>query len=829
MKKFLSDAQRSFSVEVNRNSFDVSKTHGATYNFGYIYPMFVRPISPNESFRIKASGGFDLFPMIGVPRTHVKCNTAWFYVRNRQVWRGAKKFSMQDPTSKTSAIPHPLINTADRRAFSIGSLLNHMGVPVVTFGASNSNARVGVDASSFLGTVEVETVPGNVASNYSRHRVNYILTPRSVNNWNTNAEKNAMYMCHKPFATPSSSSSLSKSDFPVVYSMLDGVGRGLSLSGPHGHHFLFSQPMVHMIDDYASTNGPSFVFSHIMRRQVGTDTYDPIGTSARFCLSFYAPSSDGSKKLVGWLNFKYTSASGAADGVWSVGSPYSFTLSVDGSLDNVTSVQFHDFILTPGEQAITTIQELQQNYEFLYVVLSHGLGSEDSSVSSHSYSAGTLLPSTDETKPTPGIVPGFVNGFTYRSKVLVSDDSYSPFVGLDGAAMEHINALPVRAYEAIYNSHFRNRILDPFKIDGEIAVDRYVTNDGDGLDSTTPLVLQKCTYESDYFTTCVPSPQGNMFHQPLVGVTMGSDPNTAILKYDDNGNSYEVEVKTDGNSNMVGLNYHSEDADKLTIATLKDAISYGISLHDLENVRALSRWYEATYRKGRFSYDDFVQAHFGKRPTRDEQMAPEYLGGTSIPLEMMRVINNTLSEGSAALGASGGLGSFASRKDDVIEVYADEEGFVIGVCWFSVSNTYGQAIDKFWYRKLPSDYPTPEFANLGTQPVLNKEIAPLQCQWMSPSTDGYANGTFGYQRMYGDKLQAFDTVAGLFLSDLSPFVLYRMFGSVPKLGVDFITQDPNDLNNIFVNDNDKDKIYGWWHFDVTTKMWLQQTPNAQIY
>ena len=135
-RKFLSDAQRSWNVEVNRNTFDSSKTHNASYNFGYIYPIRVIPVEPNESYKIKTSGGFDLKPMIGVSQTHVKCNIAWFYCRDFQVWLNANKFAMQDPTVSESKYPHPVINCADKKYFSVGSLLHHMGVPVSTTGTT---------------------------------------------------------------------------------------------------------------------------------------------------------------------------------------------------------------------------------------------------------------------------------------------------------------------------------------------------------------------------------------------------------------------------------------------------------------------------------------------------------------------------------------------------------------------------------------------------------------------------------------------------------------------------------------------------------------------
>lgn len=830
MAKWLSDAQKSFKVEVNRNSFDLSKTRNASYNFGFLYPMFCIPVSPNESYQVRTSGGFDLKPTIGVPQTHVKCNTAWFYVRDRQVWSHAKKFLMQDKSKTTSVYAHPLINTNDASAFRKGSLLHHLGVPVMTCGVYQSNAIVSVVDSSF----ENLSTPAMHTSLFNRPSVTYSVNPsfsysflrRSFDSWESDSEGD-LY-CHRPICPFMANPTIY--DPSILGSMLENYYSPTSGSRTVG--VLFPLPMVKRVSDYDNVNPWSFIFHHIDKVSNGERV--PFSSNLTWNMAFFAGSVNPvDASLV--LNISFSNSS-PSEGSVSVSSPVSKNIQSSRLGDETIPVYTTELSLIPNKTAVRRIQDVQDKYGELYVLLYFSTTAALNSSIVTGVFAGNVNrnPGVSEPEPKPvtyDVTPGFYNGFSYKSDVLINNDVSSPFLGIGDDAKEHLNALPVRAYEAVFNSHFRDRILDPFMVDGVVAIDQYNTNLGDGLDSTTPLVLQKVRYESDYFTTCVPSPQGNMFHQPLVGITVASNPdaNSAVATYSEDGTTYDVEFKIDGDGKMIGMNFNSEDADRLTILTLQDAIQYGISLQDLQDKRALSKWYEATYRRGRYSYDEFIGAHYGKVPTRDEMHAPEYLGGDSLPLSMMRVLNNSLSGG--PLGASGGLGSFATRRDNPgeVECYCDEDGFIIGVCWFSVTPTYGQAISKFWYRKMPFDYSTPEFADLGTMPVLNKELCPLQCNWDDATSSNYADGTFGYQRQYGDKLQAFDDIAGDYSDELSNLILFRRFDSVPSLGVDFVTQDPSDLNNVFVLDDEKDKIYGQWHFDVVCKTWLQSAPNAQIF
>ena len=313
-RKFLSDAQRSFNVEVNRNTFDASKTHNVSYNFGYIYPIRVIPVSPNETYRIKTTGGFDLKPLIGVSQTHVKCNTAWFYCRDFQVWKNANKYHMQDPTVADSKYPHPVINSADKKAFSKGSLLNHMSVPVSTVGIYPGNAVVPVVDSTFS-DITSHGLSGFLNVPSQTYAVNpsfsYAFLRRSYDSW-LNAPDGDLF-CHRPVCFVNNG----VAGLPVL---LNDFLEDTYISGYATFAVLFPLPMTKRVSDYNPSSPWSFVLHHINRTVESGVTGLSISSSISYDLSFYAGGSSASDSvLLETLHFSSSDSSLAVDGVVTIG------------------------------------------------------------------------------------------------------------------------------------------------------------------------------------------------------------------------------------------------------------------------------------------------------------------------------------------------------------------------------------------------------------------------------------------------------------------------------------------------------------------------------
>lgn len=85
-----------------------------------------------------------------------------------------------------------------------------------------------------------------------------------------------------------------------------------------------------------------------------------------------------------------------------------------------------------------------------------------------------------------------------------------------------ISALPYRAYESIFNAFYRNERIDPLlDADGDPIYNKYLQNDGDGVDDF-PYTLHNRYWEKDFLTTALPSPQ--MGNAPLIGLAQNNRP-----------------------------------------------------------------------------------------------------------------------------------------------------------------------------------------------------------------------------------------------------------------------------------------------------------------
>lgn len=80
----------------------------------------------------------------------------------------------------------------------------------------------------------------------------------------------------------------------------------------------------------------------------------------------------------------------------------------------------------------------------------------------------------------------------------INGDSH--FFGADNP----VNALPFRCYESIYNSFYRDNRNNPFMIDGVEEFNKYVTNDGDGLDNTDYHILIEIGNLTNLLLLCLP-------------------------------------------------------------------------------------------------------------------------------------------------------------------------------------------------------------------------------------------------------------------------------------------------------------------------------------
>ena len=436
---------------------------------------------------------------------------------------------------------------------------------------------------------------------------------------------------------------------------------------------------------------------------------------------------------------------------------------------------------------------------------------------------------------------GLKYNVTYTYYVLQSDVNYTtyPFATVDRPKNTHLLAYRFRAYESVYNAYYRDIRNNPFVIDGRPVYNKWLPNMKGGAD-TTLYELHQCNWERDFLTTAVPNPQQGV-SAPLVGLTVGD-----VITRSEDG-TYSVEKKTvlvDEDGSKYGLSYKvSEDGERLVgvdydpvsektpvtainsyaeLAALATTEGSGFTIETLRYVNAYQKFLELNMRKG-FSYKQIMQGRWDIDIRFDELLMPEFIGGISRELSM-RTVEQTVDQQSTAsqgqyaeaLGSKTGIAGVYGSTPNNIEVFCDEESYIIGLLTVTPVPVYSQLLPKdFTYNGLLDHY-QPEFDRIGFQPVTYKEICPMNI--VADDSTGQLNQTFGYQRPWYEYVAKYDSAHGLFRTNMKNFVMSRVFSGLPQLGQQFLLVDPDTVNQVFSVTEYTDKIFGYVKFNATARL-----------
>lgn len=448
------------------------------------------------------------------------------------------------------------------------------------------------------------------------------------------------------------------------------------------------------------------------------------------------------------------------------------------------------------------------------------------------------------TAPNSGAPISFASiafNLTYTYYILQNDVSYItyPFATQDRPNNTHLLAYRFRAYEAVYNAYYRDIRNNPFVVDGRPVYNKWLPNMKGGAD-TTLYELHQCNWERDFLTTAVPNPQQGA-NAPLVGLVMGD-----VVTRSEDG-TYSVQKQTvlvDEDGSKYGLSYKvSEDGERLVgvdydpvsektpvtainsyaeLAALATTEGSGFTIETLRYVNAYQKFLELNMRKG-FSYKQIMQGRWDIDIRFDELLMPEFIGGISRELSM-RTVEQTVDQQSEAsqgqyaeaLGSKTGIAGVYGYTPNNIEVFCDEESYIIGLLTVTPVPVYTQLLPKdFTYNGLLDHY-QPEFDRIGFQPVTYKEICPMNIV-TGDSTD-QLNHTFGYQRPWYEYVAKYDSAHGLFRTSMKNFIMSRVFAGLPQLGQEFLLVDPDTVNQVFSVTEYTDKIFGYVKFNATARL-----------
>lgn len=354
---------------------------------------------------------------------------------------------------------------------------------------------------------------------------------------------------------------------------------------------------------------------------------------------------------------------------------------------------------------------------------------------------------------------------------------------------QHIAAYPFYAYTKIWNDYFR----DP-NLEDEIVIPLNEEGDQSGNIGDF-LVLQKRGWERDPFTGALPWAQrGAEVLIPLSGQASANDITykTYAELYDSTGanlplgtNAVTIDalaVPPVGKTvfeNSAGAGAGIRNIDAITFDNANTTIT------DFATSLAMQRWLENNARGGG-RYIEQMQSHYGERVPDYRLQRAEYLGGGRQMVRISEVLSTT-DTATVPVGDMAGHG-VSVGKSNQFTYRCQEHGLIIGILSIVPVPSYAsQGIEKLWTKDSRYDVGFPEFANLGEQPVLTKELL-----FSFDNADAATNELlFGYVPRYTEYKAKLDRIAGDFRDTLSFWHLARIFDAVPALDATFVRVEEN--------------------------------------
>lgn len=344
------------------------------------------------------------------------------------------------------------------------------------------------------------------------------------------------------------------------------------------------------------------------------------------------------------------------------------------------------------------------------------------------------------------------------------------------------SALPFRHYNLIWNYYYRDSQLQ-----SEIAFPRT-----SGADTTTPVALLAPCWKRDYFTKARPFPQLGpdvtiplSGDAPITGLGKGNQTypsgSTDVYETDGTGTTSYASAASmgDGTANVTW--YGEQDPNNPGFPNIRADLSdvSAFDIRDLREASAVQRFLEFNNIFGG-RYWEQMRARFGAKPQDYRLQMPEFLGAGAAKFQFSEVL------ATAETGTSVDVGDMKGHGISIVgsnryKRKIPEHGWIMVFMIVRPKTQYMQGLHRSWSRTTKYDYLLPEFAAIGDQAIMNKEV------YAAHTTP---NAVFGYTPQYEEYRTIPSRVAGEFKDTLKYWHMAREFSSDPALNSTFVAANP---------------------------------------